>query len=166
MTFLCHPLNPIWNDHSRILLLGTIPSPASRQINFYYGHKRNRFWPLLCHLLGEELPASNEGKRDLLLRRNVALWDVVKSCSIDGASDQSIRNVIANDITPLLNGSDIQAIFTTGTTAWKLYHRLIEPMTGRQALCLPSPSPANCARSFDNLYQAWSVILPWLPDAF
>ena len=80
-------------------------------------HPQNKFWRVLCGLLGEPLPQTNEERRALLLRRHIALWDVLAGCEIDGADDGSITNPSANDLSIILNCADIKAVFTTGTKA-------------------------------------------------
>ena len=158
-----HPLAPIWAPDSRVLILGTMPSPRSRAAQFYYAHPRNRFWPTLAALLGEEDPGTPEGRRALALRGRVALWDTLASCRIRGASDAAIRDPVANDLSPILAGAPIEAIFATGQTAGRLYRRLIQPVTGRPITVLPSPSPANCAVSAARLIEAYRAALgPYL----
>ena len=157
-----HPLAPLWDANSRVLILGTMPSPASRSAAVYYAHPQNRFWPALCAVLGEQDPKTAQGRREIALRRGVALWDVLASCEITGASDASIRAARANDLAPILDGAPVAAIFTTGKKAAQLYQRLIEPRTRRPAAVLPSPSPANCAVRFEALVEAYRQILPFL----
>lgn len=162
-TAVLHPLKPVWDTQSRILILGTMPSPASRAAGFYYGHPRNRFWPALCAVLGEPLPADEEGKKDLLLRRHIALWDVLASCTITGAQDAAIRDPVANDFAPIFKAAQIRRVFATGKTAARLFDRLC-PQYGCKAVALPSPSPANCAVGFDALCESYRQILPFLED--
>ena len=157
-----HPLAPVWDARSRVLLLGTMPSPRSRAQGFYYGHPQNRFWRVLAAVLGEPLPQSIPEKRGMLLRRGIALWDVLASCEIVGASDASIRNPVPNDLGPLLAGAPIRAVFATGGQAARLYRRWQQPSTGLPITQLPSTSPANCACSWEALCQAYGAILPWL----
>lgn len=157
-----HPLGPVFDSSSRVLILGTMPSPASRAGAFYYLHPRNRFWTVLAALFGEPVPADNGARRSLALRHGVALWDVLAECSIEGAGDASIRDPVANDIAGLLGKTGIRAVFTTGQTAGRLYRRLCEPQTGLAATVLPSPSPANCAVSTAELIERYRAILPWL----
>ncbi|MCI5801521.1 MAG: DNA-deoxyinosine glycosylase [Oscillospiraceae bacterium] len=139
-----HAFPPVWDPNSRVLILGTMPSPRSRENGFYYTHPQNRFWPVLSSVLGEPLPQNNEERRALALRRGVALWDVLASCEIRGADDGSISRPQPNDIAGLLARTGIRAVFTTGTKAAALYRRHCLPHTGREAVPLPSTSPANC----------------------
>lgn len=159
-----HPLTPIYNERSKILILGTMPSPISRQRAFYYAHPQNRFWQILFALLRCPPTEDNEARRNFCLSHGIALWDVLKSCTIEGASDATIRDTVPNDIALILEKAHIQAIFTTGQTAGKLYHRLCERSTGRPAVVLPSPSAANAAMRLDTLIDRYRVILPYLDE--
>ena len=143
-TTVLHELPPIFNAHSRVLFLGTIPSPKSREKGFYYAHPQNRFWPILSEIFHEEIPQTTEGRRDFALSHGIALWDVLASCTIRGADDQSIKNPIPNDLSRILAHAEIQAIFTTGKKAAALYKKYCFPQTQRDAIELPSTSPANC----------------------
>jgi TDG/mug DNA glycosylase family protein len=155
-----HTLPPVYDEHSRILILGTMPSPKSREAGFYYSHPQNRFWRVLSDLLSLALPVTNEEKIRLLLQNHIALWDVLKSCAIAGADDSSIRNPVPNDIGRLLQKAKITTVFTSGTKAASLYHRFCEKRTGVSAIALPSTSPANCRYySYERLKEAYSVIL-------
>ena len=165
MEHIIHSIEPVFDAESRVLILGTMPSPKSREVQFYYGHPQNRFWRVLAAVLGEELPQSVPEKKAMLLRHRIALWDVLAECEITGASDSSIRNPVANDLSVILDHAPVQAVFTTGATAWKLYTRLQKPCTGIEAVRLPSTSPANCAVKMEALTEAYKAILPWLePD--
>ena len=166
MEHIIHSIEPVFDAESRVLILGTMPSPKSREVQFYYGHPQNRFWRVLAVVLGEEVPQSVPEKKAMLLRHRIALWDVLAECEITGASDSSIRNPVANDLSVILDHAPVQAVFTTGATAWKLYTRLQKPHTGIEAVRLPSTSPANCAVKMEALTEAYKAILPWLePNA-
>ncbi len=155
-----HPIAPVYDERSQILILGSFPSVKSRESGFYYGHPQNRFWKLLAFLFEQELPTSNEQKHQFLLQNRIALWDVIASCEIEGSSDSSITEVKANDIQPILEGATIKAIFTNGKKADSLYSKYIFPKSQRPATCLPSSSPANASWTFEKLCEAWRVILP------
>lgn len=159
-----HVFEPVYDEHSRILILGTMPSPKSREQGFYYSHPRNRFWPVMAEIFRETQPETPQEKRRFLLHRRIALWDVLKSCIIKGADDGSIRSPQANDISRVLSASQIKTVFTTGKKAWQLYRRHCEGHTGIPALCLPSTSPANC-RNHKTLADSYSIILEYLPEA-
>ena len=156
---ICHPFPPLYDENSKILILGSFPSVKSREQLFFYGHPQNRFWRVVAQVHGAPVPQSIEEKRSFLLARGIALWDVIASCSITGSSDASIKDVCANDLTPILNGAGIERIFVNGRTAEKYYNQYIKPKLGREAICLPSTSPANAAWSVEKLVEAWSVIL-------
>lgn len=153
-----HAFAPVWNTHSRVLVLGTFPSVKSREERFYYGHPQNRFWKLLALLFDAPEPQTVDEKKALLLENGVALWDVVRECDIRRSSDVSIRNAVPNDIRPILAGADIRAIYANGTKAKELYDRLILPVTGREAVRLPSTSPANAACSLSRLAEIWRIL--------
>lgn len=157
---LIHPIPPVCDADSRILILGSFPSAASRAGRFFYHHPRNRFWPLLAALLEEPTPVDIAARKALLLRRHIALWDAAGQCEIEGSADATLRGVVPNDLTPILSAASIRAIFCNGTAAWQIYHREIEPVTGMPAEKLPSTSPANAAWSLLRLEEAWRVILP------
>ncbi len=154
-----HPLEPVFDSNSRVLILGTMPSPKSREYGFYYSHPQNRFWRVLCDLYGESHPDSPEEKRALALRCHIALWDVLKSCTIRGADDGSIRNPVPNEIGDLIRRSSIRTVVTTGAKAAALYHRFCEEDTDIRALALPSTSPANCRfYSYEKLLEAYRIL--------
>lgn len=157
-----HTIAPIYNQNSKVLLLGTFPSPKSREFGFYYGHPQNRFWKVMADLCNSPLPKTKEQKIDLLLNHNIALWDVLHTCSITGADDNSIKEPIVNDFSPILQTASIKQIFTTGGKAAALYQKYCFPKTGMQAIALPSTSPANCRVKYDQLCIAYKVILPYL----
>lgn len=149
---------PVYDKDSRILILGSFPSVKSREQQFFYGHRQNRFWRVVAQVFGCETPESIEQKRQMLLSYHVALWDVIASCEITGSSDASIRNVAPNDLSVILSQADIQAIYTNGGKAQELYRKYIFPVNGREAVLLPSTSPANAGYSLQRLVEAWKVI--------
>ncbi len=157
-----HILKPIYDENSQILILGTIPSPKSREIGFYYGHPQNRFWKIISSVLNEPYPNTNEEKEKLVLKHHIALWDVLASCQIDGASDNSIKNAIPNDLNKIIKSSNIKYIFTTGKKAEELYIKLSQKDTEIISINLLSTSPANCAYSFDKLKEEYTRILDYL----
>ena len=154
-----HTIPSLYDSHSRVLLLGSIPSPKSREIGFFYGHPQNRFWRVLAAVLGEEVPQTIEEKRTMCLKHHVALWDTIARCDIAGASDTSIRNAEPNDIGKLVRESEITRIFATGGKSAELYRKLIEPTLHIPITQLPSTSPANAAWSLERLIEAYRVIL-------
>lgn len=159
---LYHTIEPVYDSESKVLILGTFPSPKSREASFFYGHPRNRFWPVLAGIFGTEVPETVEGKKKFLLDRHIALWDVVASCSIQNAEDASIRNCKSNDLSVILSAAEIKAIFTTGNKAYQLYNRLCLKNTGIPAIPLPSTSPANASFSYERLVDEYRIILKYL----
>ncbi len=159
---ITHPLKPIFDKNSAVLILGTMPSPKSRENNFYYGHPQNRFWRVLSAIFGEKLPENNKERTALLLKHRIALWDVLASCEIKGAEDSSIKNPIPNDLSLILESCHIKAIFTTGKKAFSLYEKLCEPKTKISAISLPSTSPANCRFTLERLIEEYSAIKVFL----
>ena len=154
-----HSIAPVFDGTCRILILGSFPSVRSREVGFFYGHPQNRFWITLSHVLGDRTPCDVEEKRAFLLRHGIALWDVIASCEVEGSADSSIRNAVPNDVRLLLERAPIERIYTNGATAHRLYRRYLEPVLGREAVCLPSTSPANAAWTQDRLDEAWRAIL-------
>lgn len=142
---ISHPLEPVFDSQSKILILGTMPSPKSRETGFYYGHPQNRFWAVMAQAAGQDIPVGVMERKAFLLRHHIALWDVLESCIIEGADDSSISEPHPNDLNRILDAADIQAIFTTGHEATELYRRTCRPTTGRDSIYLPSTSPANRA---------------------
>ena len=164
-TIVTHEIQPVFDSRSRVLLLGTMPSPASREQGFYYGHPQNRFWRVLAAIFDEPAPRTIEEKRDMLLRHHVALWDVLASCEIEGASDASIRGAQPNDLARIFDAADIRAVFATGTKAGELYRKLIEPTLGVPCTTLPSTSPANAKMKLADLVDAYGkALLPLLGE--
>ena len=156
---LIHSIPPVWDTQSRILILGSFPSPKSREQGFFYGHPRNRFWQVLSAVYAYPVPQTVEEKINFLHHAHIALWDVLASCSIEGAADSSVRDPRPNDLSPILQGAPITAICTTGKTAHRLYTRFIAPDTGIDAISLPSTSPANAGMSLDALVEAYRLLL-------
>ena len=156
---IVHSFEPVYDKASEILILGTLPSVKSRENNFYYGHKQNRFWKVLAALLKEPVPDTIEEKKAMLLAHRIALWDVIQSCDIKGSSDSSIKNVQPTDIGMILEKTNVTQIYANGNKAGQLYKRYQFPVTGIEATVLPSTSPANAAWSLERLCEAWYVIL-------
>ena len=154
---LVHTIAPVYDAHSEILILGSFPSVKSREQQFFYGHKQNRFWKVMAQVLGCKTPESIEEKRAMLLSHHIAVWDVIASCEITGSSDASIRDVTPNDLSRILNVADIRAIYTNGGKAYQLYQKYLLQTTGREAYLLPSTSPANAGYSLERLVEAWRV---------
>ncbi len=154
-----HPFDPVVDDQSRILILGSFPSVKSRETGFYYGHPQNRFWKMLGRIFDEGIPVTIADKKDFLKRHHLALWDVLASCEITGSSDASIKKAVPNDLASLLNHSQIKTILINGNTAYTLFVRHIEVDALIQVIRLPSTSAANAVMSLDQLTQRWSIAL-------
>lgn len=150
-----HPIRPVFDKTSNILILGSFPSVKSREANFFYGHPQNRFWKVLAAVYNEKLPESTDEKKIFLLKNHIAVWDVIKSCDIEGSSDSSIKNVVPNNLSELLNQAQIKNIYVNGKKAEQLYKKYIEKTINKKAICLPSTSPANAAWTLEKLIDAW-----------
>ena len=155
---IIHPIPPVYDENSRVLILGSFPSVRSREARFFYGHGQNRFWRVVASVFGERVPESTEEKKALLLNNGIAVWDVIRSCEISGSADSSIKNAVPNDIGRIIKESRIKKIFTNGKKADELYRKLLEAKTGIKAVCLPSTSPANAAWSLERLIEEWKTI--------
>lgn len=153
-----HPIAPVFDKDSKILILGSFPSVRSREEGFFYGHPQNRFWKVTSQIFGEELPVTIDEKKAFLIRNHIALWDVIGSCEIDGSSDSSIRDVTVNDLSVILGTADIRAIFLNGKKAEQYYLKYLFPVLKRDAVCLPSTSPANAAWNLEKLITVWGAI--------
>lgn len=157
--FVQHSLEPVFDGSSKLLILGTMPSPVSREAGFYYSHPQNRFWQVLSAVFNEPLPYTVESKKAFVLSHGIALWDVLASCEITGAEDGSIRHPVANDLSVVLSAAPIKRIFTTGDKAYSLYKKLCRAKAGMDAEPLPSTSPANRGRyPLNTLIELYTVL--------
>lgn len=155
---IIHPIPPLFDDNSKVLILGSFPSVKSREAMFFYGHPQNRFWKVVAQVFDEPVPVTIPEKKAFVLRNHLALWDTIHSCDIEGSSDASIKNVVPNDLHVILDNSEVSGIFVNGRTSEKYYKKYIEPDLGIEAICLPSTSPANAAWSIEKLVEAWKQI--------
>ena len=155
-----HIFEPVFNEQSRILILGSLPSVKSRENHFYYGHPQNRFWKLIAALCHKEIPQTIEEKKQLLYDHGIAVWDVIARCDIIGSSDSSIKNVVPNDMRVILEHAPIERIYANGGKAYELYMQYCYPDCKRKIIRLPSTSPANAAFSMERLMEAWSDCIP------
>ena len=153
-----HTFAPVYDENSKILILGTFPSVKSRENGFYYGNNNNRFWRVIADILNDSLPTTIQQKKSFLLRHNIALWDVASSCEIENSADSTIKNVVANDVKKITEQSKIEAIFCNGKTAFKLYEKFFKDSIEVDCFCLPSTSPANASFSFEKLKFQWQKI--------
>lgn len=150
-----HNFKPVINENSKILILGSFPSVKSRENNFYYGHRQNRFWKIISNIFNECLPETIENKINLILNNNLALWDVLASCNIHASEDSSIKNEEVNDITGLINIYNINVIIFNGNTAYKFYKKYFKNIKGVKEIVLPSTSPANARFDYEKLFEIW-----------
>ena len=170
-----HQIAPVWNGESRVLILGTMPSPASRSAGFFYMHPQNRFWKVVPKIFDETLKFPNNypehekainERREFLLRHNIALWDVLASCEIYGAADSSIKNAKPNDFSEIFEKSKIKKVFCTGKTSFNLWKKFCaekyEEKFGLTCESLPSISPANAAWNLERLLTEYQKIKEYL----
>lgn len=155
---ILHPIAPVFDERSQILILGSFPSVKSREAGFFYGHPQNRFWRVLAAVFDRAEPQTVEDKKRFLLSSHIALWDVIGSCEIEGSADSSIKNAEPNDLRVILDIADIRAIYVNDKTAEKYYNKYARKALGREAICLPSTSPANAAWSLERLVEAWRIV--------
>lgn len=154
-----HNISPIFDENSKILILGSFPSVKSREGKFFYNHPQNRFWKVISKICKYSEPKTVQDKITMLLENNIAVWDVIQSCDIIGSSDSSIKNVIPNDISKILDVANIRNIYTNGTTAHKMYKKYLMGVTNFQDILLPSTSPANAKYRLDDLIEQWKIIV-------
>lgn len=152
-----HPIPPVFDKDSEILILGSFPSPVSREVGFFYGNKQNRFWPLMERLFSVELDSITD-KILFLHSHHIALWDVVGSCEIHGSGDETIEDVTVNDIRKLIEETRIRRIYTNGQKASAIYRKKIYPDTRILDYPLPSTSPRNAGWNFERLLSSWATI--------
>lgn len=155
---IVHPIPPLFNAESEVLILGSFPSVKSREAAFFYGHPQNRFWTVIAEIFGAEKPLTIEDKKKLILSNKLALWDVIAQCEIEGSADSTITEVTANDLSIILENSNVKKIFVNGKTAEKYYNKYTYPKTGIKAVCLPSTSPANAAWNIEKLVEKWKIV--------
>ena len=172
-----HGFEPVFDEYSRVLVLGSFPSVLSRANAFYYGNPQNRFWRVIAACLGASVPpnegepltdggpatldASIAAKRAMLLNGGVAVWDVIESCDIKGSSDASIKNVVPARIERITDAAPIKVVVCNGGTAGRLYKRYLQERTGLLAVVLPSTSPANAAWRLERLVEHWREAVDW-----
>lgn len=157
-----HSFEPVYDNNSKILILGSFPSVKSRNQGFYYGHSQNRFWKVLSVVMGYDINylknADIEEKKLFLIKNNIAVWDIIESCDIIGSSDSSIKNVVPADIENIIKHTKINTIFTNGKLAGTLYEKYFGEKIKVDHIVLPSTSPANAAYNMEKLTEKWLVI--------
>ena len=117
---IIHPIPPTFDKHSRVLILGSFPSVKSREMMYFYGHPQNRFWKVMAGLFQEDVPMTVEQRHGFLLRNRIAAWDSIRQCTIIGSSDSSIKDVIPNDLSPILSAAPIEMICCNGKKSWEM----------------------------------------------
>ena len=157
-----HPIPPLYDECSKVLILGSFPSVKSREQMFFYGHPQNRFWKVIAGVFDKEVPVTVADKKTLLQSLHIAVWDVIASCDISGSADSSIRNVVPNDLNIILGNADIKQVFVNGKTAEKFFNKYQNRTINRKAVCLPSTSPANAAWKLEKLIDEWSIIKEYI----
>lgn len=160
---IIHTIDPVFDARSRVLILGTMPSPRSREVGFFYGHPQNRFWRVMERLfnLPDRMLTENGVRTAFLLEHRIALWDVLASCTITGASDASIEDPRPNDLARILDAAPVQTVFTTGGKAAALCRRFDGALLaerGIKHIALPSTSAANARMHLDTLVQAYRIV--------
>ncbi|MBR5268622.1 MAG: DNA-deoxyinosine glycosylase [Lachnospiraceae bacterium] len=162
MNSIKHPIQPVYDKNSKVLILGSFPSVKSREGCFFYHHPQNRFWKTLAAVMDQPVPTTIEEKRTFLLNNHIAVWDTIASCTIEGSSDSSIKNVVPTDLSIILSEAPDLQIFCNGATSHQYYRKYQEKLIGRQAIRLPSTSPANAAWSLERLKSEWNMIREYL----
>ncbi|MDR2794879.1 MAG: DNA-deoxyinosine glycosylase [Holosporaceae bacterium] len=156
---LSHPFDPVFNENSSILILGTFPSVKSRECGFFYGHPQNRFWKIIAHITNaDSVPLTITDKKQMLLTAGIALADVLQSCDVEASSDSSIKNVVPADLAKILRNSKIDRIYANGEKAHQLFMKYFHRDIGKEILKLPSSSPANAQYSLEKLISEWEKI--------
>lgn len=155
---IVHPLQPLYDKNSKILILGSFPSVKTREYGFFYGHGQNRFWKIMEQLFDVKLSKDIEERKKFLLENNIALYDTIYKCDIIGSSDASIKNVVPSDLSPIFDTANISEIFCNGATSYKYFNKYHIKKLNRGAIKLPSTSPANAKYKLEDLLEEWRVI--------
>jgi hypoxanthine-DNA glycosylase len=153
-----HPFEPVFDKNSSILILGTFPSIKSREYGFYYGHPQNRFWKILACVTRALQPHTIEGKKRLLLKNRIALWDVLRSCDIKGSRDHAIQNPVPVDLSSLLACTNITHIFANGNKTFQMLNKYYDIKVQQKTTKLPSTSAANARYKFEELVSSWQCV--------
>lgn len=153
-----HELPPVFDENSKVLILGSLPSVKSRKVGFYYMHPQNRFWRVLEEIFKEKI----EDKKEFCLIHHIALWDTCASCEITSSSDSSIKNIVPNDLSLIFEKANIVQIFTTGKKAHEIYQKYLYPVYKKEDICLSSTSPANAKKKLEDLVEEYKKIIKFL----
>ena len=152
--------DPISNDNSSILILGTLPGDKSLDLGEYYGHPRNKFWKIISTITNNELPLTYSGKKALLLKTKIGIWDIAHKANREGSLDSAIENEEPNDLEGFIaRHKNLKVIGFNGIKAKTLYDKYFDRKSDIKYILLPSTSPANAGISFDNICEQWLQIL-------
>lgn len=159
-----HPFEPIYDENSRVLILGTIPSETSREKGFYYASRSNKFWNLISDICECTIPETNEKKKEMLLNNHIAIWDVFEKTSIIKSFDASIKraNSSGTDILSIINSAKINKIFANGSKAQEGYEWFDFKKTGIPIERLPSSSGLYTGMTYQEKLKAWSIIREYI----
>lgn len=156
---LKHSFPPYANPDTKVLILGSMPGERSLELNQYYGHPMNRFWRVIAHICGVELPSHYEDRLIMLSQNQIALWDVAAKALREGSLDSAIKDVEPNDIIALIDTlPSLTCIVFNGRKAEQLFIKYFRKNESLTYLSLPSTSPANAGCSIDSLIKQWSAI--------
>lgn len=159
----CVGFDPIVAAEPKLLILGTMPSVASLQADFYYAHPRNAFWPIMADYF--QLPVETiQQKRLLIEQSGLALWDVLQACERSGSLDTAIRQPVANAFTVLFQQyPSLKTVLLNGKTAEKLFKQAVlpkQPLPDQLNIqTLPSTSPANARMKLETKKIIWHQTL-------
>ena len=163
-----HPFKPIFDENSKILILGSFPSVISRKLGFYYANPQNRFWHVLAGILNTPLPKSMDEKINFLLAHRIAIYDAAISCEIKGSSDAKMTAVVPVNLEPIFSVARVVQVFANGGKAHEICEKYLKNQilnaTGKEVVKLPSTSPANANFSFERLVREWMVVAEALKD--
>ncbi|WP_281232838.1 DNA-deoxyinosine glycosylase [Flavobacterium gelatinilyticum] len=150
---------PISSNDSKLLILGTMPGTKSLELNQYYGHSQNNFWKFMFHIFNEDFSADYETRKNLLLKNNISLWDVLQYCDRVGSLDSNIKNEMANDFeTFLKNHPNIKTILFNGQKAAAFFKKYVHLQKSYTLITLPSTSPANASKTYQSKLDEWKII--------
>ena len=150
---------PISDQHSKVLVLGTMPGVMSLKLNQYYGHGGNAFWKFIFSIF--ELPFSNnyEKKKSILLEHNIALWDVLKACEREGSADNAIVQEEPNDFKSFFDGHpNIKLIAFNGQNSAAYFNSQSNCKPDVGYITLPSTSKANTWKTVEEKLSKWEII--------
>ena len=158
-----HPFKPIFDNNSKILILGSFPSVVSRKFGFYYANPQNRFWRVLTGILNANVPESTDEKIKFLLSHHIAIYDAAVSCEIEGSSDAKMSKIVPANLKPLFKEAKIRQVYANGGKAYEICKKYLEEeiikATKNEVIKLPSTSPANAKFSLEKLAKEWSMII-------